>query len=247
MRQSTERLIEDAPALRKPDEVLDALQSVSLKHPQRLKVIGAGISGSAGSSRGHEGQINRDIFFHPDFPATQYLGEYRSFEKKFGTNPLSDFIRSVSHPFTLSEAMRALKLTGEARWSFDLFREFGVRDALLITCGQWLVVYSAAQPLRLERGERYQLSMAASVAVERMEQFVKRRTTHPTPELSDRQLVVLRMFAQGLTADEIAEQLRIRAGTVRSYVRRILEKMSAHSIAHAVNIAWLTGNFDRCL
>ena len=246
MRASTERFLATAPTLRKPDEVLDALQWVSLKHPQRLKVQGVS---SMDPLKFQEGQIARDVFFHPDFPATQYLGEYRSFEKKFGTNPLSDFIGSVSHPFTLSEAMRALRLTGEARWSFELFREFGARDALLITCGRWLVVYSAEQPLRLERADRFYLAMAASVAVERMEQLVKRRqvTTHPTPQLSDRQLVVLRMFAQGLTANEIAEQLRISAGTVRSYVRRILEKISARSITHAVNIAWLTGMFDRRL
>jgi DNA-binding CsgD family transcriptional regulator len=237
MRQSTERLIEHAPALRKPDEVLDMLQSVSLKHPQRLKVVGASCLDRYGP---------RDFFFHHDFPSAQYVAEYQSLRQKHGHDVFTDYACSVSHSFTLSEAMHALQLIGEARWTFDFLAGFGLRDCFFVPHGHWIILYAAEQPLRLERGARFQLAMAANVAIERMEQFTKaQRPVTDIPELSDRQLVVLRLFAQGLTADEIAGQLHIGVGTVRNYVRRILEKMSAHSIAHAVNIAWMTGIFDR--
>ena len=244
MRSSTDRLIAVAPTLRKPDEVLDMLQSVSLKHPQRLKVLSIS-SNDAIEPEGFKGKMGRDIFYRSDFAGTQFLTEYQALEKKYGYNALKDYQESVSHPYTFSEALHALQLTGEARWTFDLLGRFGVRDGLLVTHGHWLVVYSAEQPLQLERDQRFQLSMAAGVAVEWMERFVQARRRPPIPKLSDRQLVILHMFAHGLTADEIAGQLNISVGTVRTYVRRILEKMKAHSIAHAVNIAWLTRNFDR--
>ena len=85
--------------------------------------------------------------------------------------------------------------------------------------------------------------MAVSAAVERMDQFVKARqlTAPDTPELSE---VVLRMLAEGLTADEVAGQLHIGAGSVRTYIRRMLEKLGAHNSTHAVSIAWQIGLFD---
>ena len=243
MRPSTERLIKDAPALRKPDEVLDALQWVSLKHPQRLKVQGVS---SMDPLEFQEGRIARDVFFHPDFSAAHYFAEYQSLERKYGFNALGPYFRNTSHPFTLSEAMHALQLTGEARWAFDLLRSFGVRDGLLCTYGRWFVVYSAEQPLQLERSDRYYLSMAASVAVGAMERFVKakRGQTANAAELSDREKLVLRLLAEGLTADEIAGQLHIGTGSVRTYIRRMLEKLGAHNSTHAVSIAWRSGLFD---
>jgi len=70
MRLSTECSVKKAPALRNPDEVLDALlQWVSLKHPQPLKV--------AGISYGYEGRIGRDIFFHRDFDDKAFDDEYQ--------------------------------------------------------------------------------------------------------------------------------------------------------------------------
>jgi DNA-binding NarL/FixJ family response regulator len=90
--------------------------------------------------------------------------------------------------------------------------------------------------------------MAASVAIERMERFVKSRRrqliTSETFELSDREKLVLRLIAEGLTADEIAGQLHIGSGSVCTYVRRMLEKLGARNSTHAVSIAWQIGLFD---
>jgi DNA-binding CsgD family transcriptional regulator len=246
MRPSTERLIKEAPALRKPDEVLDMLQRVSLKHPQRLKVTAAGCRKQG--PHGFEGQMKRDIFFHPDFPAAQWFAEYQSLRQKHGYDAFADYLCSVSHSFTLSEALHALRLTGEARWTFDFLAEFGLRDGFFVTHGHWAVAYSAEQPLRLERAERFQLSMAASVAVEWLEHFVKARrrqlTAPDTPELSDREKHVLRLLAAGLTTDEIAGQLHISSASVRTYIHRMLEKLGARNSIHAVSIAWRSGLFD---
>jgi len=241
MSSSTDRFIEDAPALRTPDELLDALQRVSLRYPQRLKVMSISFLAPAG----FQAAVNREVFFHPEFPGEKFWSEYNGLVKKTGYSALSEYLHGVSHPFTLSEAMRTLRLTGEARWPFELLRDFGARDGLFCTFRRFSVIYYAERPIRLERNDRYYLSMAANVAVERVEQFVKSLPRPSTrPELSDREKIVLRLLAEGFTANEISGQLHIGSGSVRTYVHRMLAKLRARDSAHAVNIAWRIGLFD---
>ncbi|HET7688782.1 MAG TPA: response regulator transcription factor, partial [Nocardioidaceae bacterium] len=56
----------------------------------------------------------------------------------------------------------------------------------------------------------------------------------PVPRLTDRELDVLRLVAQGITNREIAEQLFIAENTVKNHVRNILEKLHLHSRMEAV-------------
>jgi len=53
-------------------------------------------------------------------------------------------------------------------------------------------------------------------------------------ELSARELEVLDMLAKGHLIKEIADRLDISFGTVRTYIRRIYEKLHVHSRAQAV-------------
>jgi DNA-binding NarL/FixJ family response regulator len=54
------------------------------------------------------------------------------------------------------------------------------------------------------------------------------------PRLTDRELQVLRLVAQGLSNREVAEQLAISENTVKNHVRNILEKLHLHSRMEAV-------------
>ena len=56
----------------------------------------------------------------------------------------------------------------------------------------------------------------------------------PAPRLTERELGVLRLVAQGLTNREIGEQLFIAENTVKNHVRNILEKLHLHSRMEAV-------------
>jgi two-component system NarL family response regulator len=54
------------------------------------------------------------------------------------------------------------------------------------------------------------------------------------PRLTDREMEVLRLVAQGLNNRDIAKQLFISENTVKNHIRNILEKLHLHSRMEAV-------------
>ena len=55
-----------------------------------------------------------------------------------------------------------------------------------------------------------------------------------TPKLTDREMEVLQLVAQGLNNRDIAKQLFISENTVKNHIRNILEKLHLHSRMEAV-------------
>ena len=68
--------------------------------------------------------------------------------------------------------------------------------------------------------------------------FFHTRETREAPDksskLSERERQVIELLATGLLYKEIAEKLDLTFETVRSYVKRIYEKLHAHSRTEAV-------------
>jgi DNA-binding NarL/FixJ family response regulator len=60
------------------------------------------------------------------------------------------------------------------------------------------------------------------------------RQTMPSPRLTERELEVLKLVAQGMSNREIAGELFISENTVKNHVRNILEKLHLHSRMEAV-------------
>ena len=60
------------------------------------------------------------------------------------------------------------------------------------------------------------------------------RSSVPSPRLTDRELEVLKLVAQGMSNREIATELYISENTVKNHVRNILEKLHLHSRMEAV-------------
>ena len=79
-------------------------------------------------------------------------------------------------------------------------------------------------------------SMASKLITEfqNLSKLAADRSTVPAPRLTDRELEVLRLVAQGMTNREVAEQLYIAENTVKNHVRNILEKLHLHSRMEAV-------------
>ena len=59
----------------------------------------------------------------------------------------------------------------------------------------------------------------------------------PAPRLTDREMEVLRLVAQGLNNRDIAKQLFISENTVKNHIRNILEKLQLQSRIEAVMYA----------
>jgi NarL family two-component system response regulator LiaR len=69
-------------------------------------------------------------------------------------------------------------------------------------------------------------SMSPSIAARLMSELQRPPDLPPTQEpLTEREVEILRLLAEGLSNDEIANQLFISEGTVRTHVSRILGKL----------------------
>jgi DNA-binding NarL/FixJ family response regulator len=79
-------------------------------------------------------------------------------------------------------------------------------------------------------------SMAAKLLTEfaAMSKRAEETRQLPAPRLTDREMEVLRLVAQGLNNRDIAGQLFISENTVKNHIRNILEKLHLHSRMEAV-------------
>jgi DNA-binding NarL/FixJ family response regulator len=79
-------------------------------------------------------------------------------------------------------------------------------------------------------------SMAGALLSEfaAMSRRSEQRAQLPVPQLTDREMQVLRLVARGMANRDIAAELFISENTVKNHVRNILEKLQLHSRMEAV-------------
>ncbi|HEV3398051.1 MAG TPA: response regulator transcription factor [Actinomycetes bacterium] len=90
---------------------------------------------------------------------------------------------------------------------------------------------------KINEGQSLISPSMASKLLSEFASMVKRREERaqvPGPRLTDRELEVLKLVAQGMSNREIAEHLYISENTVKNHVRNILEKLHLHSRMEAV-------------
>jgi PAS domain S-box-containing protein len=61
----------------------------------------------------------------------------------------------------------------------------------------------------------------------------------PHPNLTQRQIDVLRLLEHGRSTEQIAQELRLSSATVRNHIRGVLRALDAHSRLEAVAVARL--------
>jgi PAS domain S-box-containing protein len=63
------------------------------------------------------------------------------------------------------------------------------------------------------------------------------RPPEPHPDLTPRQIEVLRLLEQGRTTTQIADELHLSHETVRNHIRRLMHRLGAHTRLEAVVLA----------
>ena len=89
-----------------------------------------------------------------------------------------------------------------------------------------------------------QALLAPEITRRLIEEYVKRPSPPPEvgfPELTEREIEVLRHLAMGMTNAEISEALYISQATVKSHINRIFAKLHLRDRAQAVIVAYERG------
>jgi len=88
-----------------------------------------------------------------------------------------------------------------------------------------------------------QAILSPYIAGKLLDEFRKERL--PDVPLSPREMEVLTLLGKGLTNCQIAEQLVVTPGTVKTYLQRILEKLHLENRSEAMAFALKQGLIDR--
>jgi DNA-binding NarL/FixJ family response regulator len=91
------------------------------------------------------------------------------------------------------------------------------------------------------RGEALLPPVVAGKLVERFTQMAQRQTSESDENLTERELEVLRLMAQGARNKEIAHDLTITERTAKAHVSSILGKLGASDRTEAVTLALRKG------
>lgn len=65
--------------------------------------------------------------------------------------------------------------------------------------------------------------------------WIRQRDKNNNHDLSDREMQILEFLSKGLSYKMVAEELHISIDTVRSYIKRMYEKLHVHSVTEAIH------------
>lgn len=65
--------------------------------------------------------------------------------------------------------------------------------------------------------------------------WIRQRDKNNNHDLSDREMQILEFLSKGLSYKMVAEELYISIDTVRSYIKRMYEKLHVHSVTEAIH------------
>lgn len=131
--------------------------------------------------------------------------------------------------------IKVLVLTtfGEDEWVFDAVRS-GADGYLLKGTPREKLVAAVKGTMG---GKAYIDPTVGGKLLAQVAKDTSTRDTTVVSELSERELEVLKLLAQGLTNAEIAERLYLTRGTVRNYVSAILSKLGVEDRTQAAILA----------
>lgn len=128
----------------------------------------------------------------------------------------------------------ALLVRGQSNEAMDVFRPFLEESEALNLAGRLMRENPIVIPLLRYARERRIRPEYAGYVLEMLGAPLNAEKASGWDALSERELEVLRVMAEGLGNREIAERLFVSEATVKTHVQRIMRKLDAHSRTHAV-------------
>jgi DNA-binding NarL/FixJ family response regulator len=127
----------------------------------------------------------------------------------------------------------------------ELRAEFGDRVAIVFISGVRTEPYDRVAGLRLGADDYIVKPFAPDELLARVDRLIEqapaaaeqRPPNGITSRLSNRELEVLRLVAEGLMSKEIARELSVSTKTVENHIQSILVKLDVHTRAQAVAVA----------
>ena len=218
--------------LKTPEAVLDALHALSTTS-MPLNVLGASRLALVGN---WVSELGKSSFLHRSVPAG-WWEEYAALRTQH-FRPLLFLARSSLASYTWTEMRRLVEPIGVDRWGQELAFKYGMRDGL--TCpvgGRWVVAFWSPKELSnlLTQPIRIVVCAAASFAVLRLEQLLGPDVDRlpRRPQLTPRELAVLRLTSMGGQTAEIAQELGLGEETIRSHLKKAQTKLEARNRTHA--------------
>ena len=153
--------------------------------------------------------------------------------------PGLDGIQATNHITSRHPSTRVLVLTtfGDDEWIFDAIRSGAAGFLLKGTPKATLIEAVKGTAL----GQTFIDPTIAGKLFSHIAQRSAQPDTSIVSDLSEREVEVLRLLAQGLTNSEIAEQLHLSNGTVRNYVSSIFSKLNVADRTQAAVFAMRHG------
>jgi DNA-binding CsgD family transcriptional regulator len=173
----------------------------------------------------------------------RFLDDLRVLRQRHGPSVTVRRVWNRGGSFTLTEAMRDAKASGDERYIVVLFARYGIRDAFYCPCGLWLVLYTSRKVLKLTALMRSVLQFAAGLAAARLEILTARnfKRLDRGTTLTAREHAVLYQLAIGKRPNDIAKALGIMPDTVWTFLRRAEKKLNTKTPTHAVAEAMMRG------
>ena len=178
----------------------------------------------------------KTLFVHDSLPLAALWSDYIGLVQSNGAANIFAFGRRKSAPFTLTEAMRQLQLTGNEDWIVHMLRRHHIRDGLYCPFRRWALAFWSPKLLdRLSPDTRAMLFTVAGLAIGQIDVLVRKLEQFETiAKLSERELSILRLISYGQSNAEAAAYLKIGPETVKHHVKRVMRKLKARDRAQAV-------------
>jgi LuxR family quorum sensing-dependent transcriptional regulator len=180
-------------------------------------------------------KVGETLFWHKSVP----MGWQREYEmmRVNRYDLIVMLARTGITPFSWSEAADALNLVGGERWVHESLQRYGVRDGITASVGaRWMINVWSPEKVTMTSKVRMMLATVATHAALRLEELVRGnlRATARRPQLSPRELAVLRGASLGQKASDTAKVLGLSVETVRTHMKSAQERLGARNSAHAV-------------